>query len=793
MTNEEVKKYLKKIRNEVNEVSEIISKQIYFIESRKILKKSIEELYRENYDKSLILIQKAKELAIKEKEVLTKIELAESLIHQNLIGADPEEASTLRSKTIQCLEDGNIEEASRLIYEATIAAQPPPEYLVQKARDSYSEASKEYENEHFIEAINHWKNSIEICERAKKIAEEKNDEDMKNNIASVITKSKKCIENAEISLDNHEMVKLDDMAEEKIQKADQLASENLFDKAISTLNKAIENSNDALVLAKKRNFSEDEPKIEKRKTNIKLRIENFQLEKGRYLLQNAIQQMEKSPNKTETDLYSLLDYLNALQIQTEPAQSLVDDCKNAIINTKLALVHTNMEKAEDFYGKKKYYDAREIYENTQKYLDQVEDEAGRLETTHQINEIRKLKGICNENRNSCNSHIFGWPDAKDVVIIKTKETGIYHPTATSFTRLIQDSEEMEKLDALRQEYNIMEKLGSGGYGVVYKATSKKENPDLIIALKVPKEDNVKNEKAFFDEIKSWEDLNHRNIVKLIRPRFRPIPHLVIEYVDGPTLYTKLKKGKLDIKEACHIAFDVAKGLEYSEENGKVHCDLNPKNILFNGIDAKITDFGLAKKVSTTSKHQGTARYNSPEQLKDGIPSFSNDVYQLGLTFYEMITGVNPFDKDDEDEVKKAILEITPPPPSSFNESAKPLDDIIMRCLDKNPENRPALHIVREKISEYLNLCHGEILRVSPIKGSESYVKTLILCSSLAAKMNDMSRSINPLKKASEVTLNKSVKTKLEKLIKYLEAYREEKIPIGEDIINKIEELLKEAI
>jgi serine/threonine protein kinase len=729
---------------------------------------------------------------LKEKEVLSELSSARSLIKEQMTGADTYEAKKLLEKSFECLHKGDIDTAFRLVNEAKIAAQPPPEYLIQKAREYYSEASKEFQEDHFDKAIEIWENSIEISERAKKIAEEKKDNDMIQNIENNILKSKINIEKAEIGFDNYKIGKLIDKADETIQKSDQIIDQHLYDRALAILFGAVENIDDALLLAKKRKFNDCQEKIEKRKINIEKRIEYCQLEKGRYQLENATKQIVTVPEQSEKELYTILNYLESLKMNSVDLQQLIDGCKKAIIEARLAQARKNMANAEDLYKNDKFYDAREIYENAQNYLKTVEDETGRLKVTSLLSEIRKLNGICIENRNTCNSHIFGWPDVNERILYTPKDVEVYtSPAVSPVLSPLGNSEDSDKLKELNKEYDILGKIGSGGFADVFKAKWRAKN--IVVALKVPKELNQYAEDVFFREIESWNKLKHKNIVELIKPRAKPIPHLIIEYVDGPTLHKKIRDEKLDIKEACHIAFDVARGLKYAESQDIIHCDLNPKNILLSNIDAKITDYGMAKTVSTTSRRLGNPAYNAPEQLNNEIPDCSTEVYQFGLIFYEMITGVNPFDRGDEEGTKRAIKEELPQPPSLLNENAKPFDDIIMRCLAKKPDERPALHHIRMKISEYMKKCHGEELRITPAIGNESYVKSIIKNALYDAKDNNISGCTHSLKTATEISSNTTLKNKVKNIIEHLDACKEEKVEIGEGIITKIREVFEEAI
>jgi serine/threonine protein kinase len=171
--------------------------------------------------------------------------------------------------------------------------------------------------------------------------------------------------------------------------------------------------------------------------------------------------------------------------------------------------------------------------------------------------------------------------------------------------------------------------------------------------------------------------------------------LVLEYVKGKSLEKLLEeKGKLDVLEACKIAFDVARALEYAHSKHILHCDLKPSNILIDESlgEAKVTDFGLAKGLSSGGIKGGTLDYLPPEAPQDYTEK--SDIYQLGLIFYEMIAGGLPDKKN--------------PKPLGFEK----LDYLIERCLSENPGERPSAREFREVIYEFVKEKYGMSLKLS---------------------------------------------------------------------------------
>ena len=398
--------YLGDIKDQVNEVVDLIKYGDYFVEAQIFLNESAEELSNDNLVKSYELVNMAKESVMKEKEIITKLKLTDSIIRKKLTGANPEEAKKLHKDAYRALEDGKVNKAFKLTDKAKITAQPKPEFLLQNARDYYTDGLKNYENEDFGQAIDLWRKSIEEYNRAKEIAEEKKDQNMIKNIDKAISKSDARIKDAEIAFDNLEMVKFDTAADEKIGGVEQLIDQYKYDEAITILNEATEDTKKSLQLAEMRKFDEDKIKIEKRKTNIEKRVEFYQIEKGKYLLEDITKRIAKAPEESEKELYSLLKYLESLKIKSEDLKQIIEGCKKAIVEAKLTQAQKNMKEAEGLYKKEKYYDAREIYEKAHEYLSKVEDEAGQFKAITTIDDIRKLKTICNNNRISICSIYF---------------------------------------------------------------------------------------------------------------------------------------------------------------------------------------------------------------------------------------------------------------------------------------------------------------------------------------------------------------------------------------------------
>lgn len=248
---------------------------------------------------------------------------------------------------------------------------------------------------------------------------------------------------------------------------------------------------------------------------------------------------------------------------------------------------------------------------------------------------------------------------------------------------------------LQNRYEILERIGIGGMSVVYKARCHKLN--RLVAIKVLKEEFSKDEafvKKFKLEAQAAAMLSHPNIVSVYDViDEEELHYIVMEYVDGVTLksYIVTKKG-LGIKEAIGIAIQIAQGIEMAHKHQIIHRDIKPQNMMLSkNAKVKVMDFGIARAVtkqtlSTTAI--GTVHYISPEQASGQASDMRSDIYSLGITLYEMVTGRLPFEGENTVNVALAHLNEQAIPPSRYNPEVSPrLESIIQKCMRKNPDRR----------------------------------------------------------------------------------------------------------
>jgi eukaryotic-like serine/threonine-protein kinase len=248
------------------------------------------------------------------------------------------------------------------------------------------------------------------------------------------------------------------------------------------------------------------------------------------------------------------------------------------------------------------------------------------------------------------------------------------------------------------QYKIVEKLGEGGMGVVYKAHDTKL--DRFVALKfLPAHLNasVQDKARFTQEAKAAAALNHPNVCSIIDIQEHDDKmFIVMEFVDGQTL--RGKQASMSFKQAIDIGIQIADGLAAAHEKGIIHRDIKPENIMIrkDGI-AQIMDFGLAKlrangsKITRLTKQGstvGTAGYMSPEQVQGHDTDHRSDIFSFGVMFYEMLTGQLPFRGVHETALMYEIVNVDPAPMNVVNREIDPnLDAIVLECLEKDVNER----------------------------------------------------------------------------------------------------------
>lgn len=252
---------------------------------------------------------------------------------------------------------------------------------------------------------------------------------------------------------------------------------------------------------------------------------------------------------------------------------------------------------------------------------------------------------------------------------------------------------------LGDRYEIIEKIGSGGMAVVYRGKDKKL--DRYVTIKVLREEFIGDEEfieRFRSEACSAARLSHPNIVRVYDVgEDGDINYIVMEYIHGDTLKTAIrKKAPFDSRSTINVAIQIASALSQAHKAHIVHRDIKPQNILV-GTDGvvKVTDFGIARAarattMTTTANAAGSVHYFSPEQARGGYVDEKSDIYSLGITMFEMITGVLPFQGNNSVSIALEHINEELPDIRQYNPNCTPsLEGIIKKATMKKADERYA--------------------------------------------------------------------------------------------------------
>lgn len=250
---------------------------------------------------------------------------------------------------------------------------------------------------------------------------------------------------------------------------------------------------------------------------------------------------------------------------------------------------------------------------------------------------------------------------------------------------------------INERYELIEIVGSGGMSTVYKAQDRLLN--RFVAVKVLKE-SMKYDSEIVDkfstEAKAAASLSHNNIVSVYDVgMIDGLSFIVMEYIDGETLKEYINRNKpIKWQTACKITIQIADALSAAHENGIIHRDIKPHNILITKDGtAKVADFGIASAVSSDTmvaggSAMGSVHYISPEQARGGYVDKASDLYSLGVVLYEMLTGSLPFDGDNAVSIALKKLEEEPLSPKVINlDIPQTLDTIVMKAMAKEQHIR----------------------------------------------------------------------------------------------------------
>lgn len=286
-----------------------------------------------------------------------------------------------------------------------------------------------------------------------------------------------------------------------------------------------------------------------------------------------------------------------------------------------------------------------------------------------------------------------------------------------------------------ERYEIISRIGTGGMADVYKAKDSKLN--RFVAVKVMKSE-FREDKNFITKFKreaqAAAGLANPNIVNVFDVgEDDGVYYIVMELVEGITLKEYIsKKGRLSVREATSIAIQVCMGLEAAHAQNIVHRDVKPQNIIISTDGkVKVTDFGIARAASSntiSSNAMGSVHYSSPEQVRGGYADSKSDIYSVGITIYEMLTGRVPFDGDTTVAIAIKHLQDEMEAPSKFApDLPRSLEQIIFKCTQKSPDRRyVSMSEVISDLKHSLIDPNGDFVVLAPLT---NHAKTVMISGS----------------------------------------------------------------
>ncbi len=340
-------------------------------------------------------------------------------------------------------------------------------------------------------------------------------------------------------------------------------------------------------------------------------------------------------------------------------------------------------------------------------------------------------------------------------------------------------------------YSTPELIGKGGFARVFRAQRRKDG--MAVAVKIPVDMDQSVGKSFLKEIENWQHLDHDNIVRLLDFNILPAVYLEMELCDRNL--GELNKPVI-VERAAGVVLEISRGLEHAHHKGIIHRDLKPSNILIKGDIFKISDWGLSRVKGKNLMSTSTSfspLYAAPEQYSPksfGQSDERTDIFLLGIVLYELVAGKLPFTGEDLSEISYAVTHEKPRLPSEINPEAKDIEHLIMKCLQKNKDDR------YENVASFqadLAAFLGTDLQKS-LTRSQSRSEKITLCTDLVevyGKLNDCRKCLMYLKSLQNFVSGAALRALIQEETSALEFYINRELSI-ENRIPGLEEIIHRA-
>jgi len=348
---------------------------------------------------------------------------------------------------------------------------------------------------------------------------------------------------------------------------------------------------------------------------------------------------------------------------------------------------------------------------------------------------------------------------------------------------------------LSMDYTDAKEIGKGGFARVFSATRTSDNKKVAVKIPISLDKHVG--RSFIKEIENWTGLTHENIVSVYEYNILPIPYFEMELCDSSL---KDIEKPLDVEKAAWILFNIAEGIKYAHDKGISHLDLKPHNILLKEGIPKISDWGLSRvtaKSTTTTLMSFSPMYATPEHFsrsKFGMKNHQTDIFQLGVIFYELVTGNLPFDGDDVTEISFKVICGEYPPLSDYTSDASNVEHIIDKCLEKKKSKRyQTIGEMQKDVAVFLNIVYREGLQKSQMESD--LCKSIYFCRDLIIICLKIGEKEDACKYATSMLsyAHDTVKQELKNLISELEVLIEEKLEVETAFVKKAELILHKII
>ena len=569
-----------------------------------------------------------------------------------------------------------------------------------------------------------------------------------------------------------------------------------FEESIAFWKESLEEYNRARDIAEERGEKDVLERLEKVKSTLLENMTNGEVDQGNVLLTKAENKFDKMQfTEAENDFISALEYLDNIEFsQKEILDEIVLRGRTGLINSKIGQGKEKIKVAEDIFKSNDFSKTKGAFRSAREYLEEVLNEASSFGLD--LGDINGLIQVCTTNISRATENLTKVGEIKhNLVKMDDFEKGVADLTLqNSGVSPAQFSPRPSRNSSFPEEishiYSEPQFVGKGGFARVFRT---QREDGRVVAVKVPISLDESTGKSFIREISVWQQISHENIIDLYDMNVFPIPYLELEYADGGSLDTL--KIPMEIEQASRLIFNVAEGLKHAHDQGIAHRDLKPQNILLTGdLTPKITDWGLSKVMAeskSSSRFGFTPIYAAPEQIspqKFGRPDFRTDIYQIGVIFYELITGKVPFEGEDFSEIGFAIISDEPEPPSILNPECSEVDGIILKCLNKQPDDRyQTITEFQQDLAGYLKIEYTKSLAKSAgdLKRSCIYCGDLML---IHAKINDVEGA---LKYAVDMKnyAGDGWSDDVEGIVKQLDYLAGQKQPIGDEFMSKINVVL----